>query len=214
MRLATIALGILVTGAVVYCIYYYRVELGLVKPQTQSQPQAFAAPPPSNPVSPKAPPIAWQTINRPADGFKIDMPLGITETRLPAYSTHGASEPVETIEASPEPGATFALSWADNPPVERASRANAQRTLDLALNGVLVRTQTTLINQSQTTFSGYQAREFTARGDGGVLNARLILAGKRLFMLLAALPSSRASQDDDVSRFFNSFVLSAPPCVN
>jgi hypothetical protein len=205
IRLATVVLGILVIGVIVYCIYFYRIELGLVRPQDHP---AAATTQPSSPTS-QPTPVGWQTINRPADGFKVEMPCGITETRLPAYNAKGAAEPVETIEASPGPGATFAVSWADNPPVERAGSTDVRTTLDLALNGALTRTRSVLVSQSENVISGYQARDFTARSDGGVLTARLILVGNRLYLLLAASPSSTAAHEDDVNRFFNSFTLTA-----
>ncbi len=202
------------TAVIVYCIFHYRIELGLVKPR--NRPETATAAEPSGPESSTSQParVAWQTIDRPADGFKIDMPCGITETRLPAYAAKGRAEPVETIEASPGPETTFALSWSDNPPVERAGRQDPQRTLDLALNGALVRSRTVLVSQSQNTYGGYEARDFTARGDGGTLTARLILVRTRLYLLVAALPASGGTHEDDVDRFFNSFILTTPSRLN
>jgi len=218
IRLATIVLGILAVGVVVYCVYYYRIELGLVRPQ--SHPDAVATPPPASSSPPatlaanQPGQVTWQTINRPADGFRIDLPCGITETRLPAYAAKGTPQPVETIEASPTADTTFAVSWADNPPVERAGSHEAQRTLDLAVSGALQRTGTALVSQTDETFGGYPARDFTARSDSGVVVARLIVVQTRLYLLLAAFPGSTGTHEDDVSRFFNSFTLTTPSGSN
>jgi hypothetical protein len=40
---------------------------------------------------------------------------------------------------------------------------------------------------------------------GGVMDTRLIMAGKRLYMLSAAFPSMSARREQDVKRFFGSF---------
>jgi len=202
LRLASIALGILVTGIIAYCVYAYRFELGLVK-----APTASAAPIPeiSNPVSGTAP-IAWQTIDRPAEGFTVEMPSGAAETRARAYTVTGSAEPVEMIEASPASGITFAVSWADNPPVERSQGEDADRTLLAARDGALARSRTSLVDESRTSLGAYPAQDFSGRNaSGGLLSARLILVGSRLYMLSAVFPAWNVRRDEDVNRFFNSF---------
>lgn len=215
MRAVKIILGILVTGAIFYCAYYYRVELGLVRPPNpppaQSAGQPTTEPEPSQPA--RQSPI-WQTIDRPADGFRVDMPGGASESQAPAYTARGSVEQIAVLLAAPGPQTTFAVSWAQNPPVEQAGRDDSDRTLDQAINGALARTQTVLIAESRSTYAGYQARDFAARGDSGVMNARLILAGKRLFMLIATFPSQTPQTDADINRFFNSFAVTAPSCTN
>jgi predicted Zn-dependent protease len=46
------------------------------------------------------------------------------------------------------------------------------------------------------------------------MDARLIYAGDRLYMLVAAFPSARARRDQNVARFFNSFKLLPTTPVN
>jgi hypothetical protein len=215
MRAATFLLAIFVIAAIAYCAYYYRIELGLVRPPNPPLIQS-ATPPPMESQSgqPTGPPRTWQTIDRPADGFHVDMPAGAVQAQAPAYTAKGGIEQVEMLQATPSPETTFAVSWAENPPVERASREDSDRTLDLAINGALARTRTVLIAESRSTFAGYQARDFAARGNQGVMNARLILAGKRLFMLVATFPSQSAQNDGDVNHFFNSFSVTEPSCRN
>ena len=55
------------------------------------------------------------------------------------------------IYAYPDSQTTYAVTWADNPPVERASGDGAERTLDMARDGALARTQATLIGESSDT---------------------------------------------------------------
>jgi hypothetical protein len=203
-RLATFVLGVVVIGAIGYCMYVYRVQLGLVSPrkfETNSSPDRTQ-------LAQSTPPIYWQSIDRLKDGFKVEMPHGVTETKVPAYDERGNIHPVNMIQSSPSPEATFAVTWADDPPVEHRSGGDSATTLDKARDGALARTQTTLTGESRSKREGYLESDFTARNDsGGILNARLVLAGTRLYMLIATFPSAGARRDEDVNRFFNSFVV-------
>ena len=156
--------------------------------------------------------VSWKKIDRSPDGFKVDMPSDIKEIQVPAYNEHGGSEQVSMIFANPDAETTFSVSWADDPPVARVSSHAPDRTLDMARNDALQRTQTTLVNELRTSQGGFPAREFAARNvGGGVMNSRLIYAGTRLYMLTAAFPSAGARRDQDVVRFFTSFsIISAP----
>jgi hypothetical protein len=150
-------------------------------------------------------------VNRSPDGFKVQMPTGTNETLIPAYNAQGGVEEVNMIMAMPGSD-TFAVAWADHPPVERASSENAEKTLDMARDGALTRTQTVLTGESRSRFDGYPECQFSARNDqGGILNARLILAGTHLYMLMAAFPAASSRRDEDVNRFFDSFTLTAAP---
>jgi hypothetical protein len=206
IRLATVVLGVAVVAAIVYCTYYYRVELGIVKPQNQASGRSAG----------EAPAVSgWQTVDRPGDGFRVQMPSGAIETRVPAYASDGTVKMVDTIEASPDADITFAVSWSDDPPVSQAGGADADLTLDLARDGALARTQTRLTGESRSSPGGYTMRDFAGRNDaGGVLSARFILAGTRLYMLTAVLPASASRHNDDVSHFFNSFILTGSSPAN
>jgi len=203
-RFAYFLLSILVIGAIAYCIYDYRVELGLVRPPRVQG----GVPTGSIDADRTSAAFAWQTVDRTADGFKVEMPGSVIASRVPSYTNRGSMEPVEMLAASPDSETTFAVTWADNPPVERAGTVDAERTLDLARDGALAHTQTALIGESRGSRQGYPLRNFTSRNNaGGTMNARLILAGTRLYMLIAAFPASGPPHGDDVQRFYNSFLL-------
>jgi hypothetical protein len=214
-QVAILAGGILVVGLIAFCIFAFRAELGLVRPEggkpenatheSSSMEHANAGSQPT--------PTVWLIVDRAADGFTVEMPGSITETQIPAYNERGGVEPVEMIQAIPGAETTFAVTWADNPPVERAASENVERTLDMARNGALARTRTTLTGESRSALGVYTARDFSSRNDnGGILKARLILAGRRLYMLIATFPYSNPQREQDVSRFFSSFNLS--PATN
>ena len=211
-----LVLGVAVMGAISYCVYVFRIQLGLVGPPTRQPTTSSNTGPNSGANSnmdgtqsaQSSPPIFWQLIDRPGDGFKVEMPAGVTEAQVPAYDARGGAHPIDMIESSPSPKATFAVTWAENPPVERGSGGNSEETLDRARDGALARTQTTLIGESRSKREGYLESDFSARNDsGGTLGARLILAKARLYMLIATYPSANARHDDDVNRFFNSFCI-------
>jgi len=156
--------------------------------------------------------LAWQTVNRSADGFTVQMPAAVSETQIPAYSDHGVVEQVPMIEAAVDPDTTYAVAWADNPPVEQAAGEDQEKTLDMARDGALGRTQTNLESESRREIDGHVSREFVARNaGGGILNGRLILAGTHLYLLMATFPRTEEWREEDVNRFFESFKLTAVP---
>ncbi len=199
----SLVIGILLIGVVAYLVWGYRADFGIGE---------------LGGASPGTGSIAWQTVDRSADGFQVQMPsAAVSETQIPAYNTDGGAEQVPMIEAvvaDPDGGldTTYAAAWADNPPVERAAGDDAEKTLDMARDGALGRTETSLVSESTHDRDGYRIRDFMARNaGGGILDGRLILAGTQLYMLLATHPSLSARRDADVNRFYDSFTLTAAP---
>ena len=196
--------------------YLHRQELGLGGSPGGTVDVGSSADSGTSAVSSGAHPahVSWQKIDRSPDGFKVDMPSDIKEIQIPAYNEHGGSEQVSMIFANPDAETTYSVAWADDPPVARVSSHAADRTLDMARNDALLRTQTTLVNELRTSQGGFPAREFAARNvGGGVMNSRLIYAGTRLYMLTAAFPSAGARRDQDVVRFFTSFSIISSPGI-
>lgn len=158
-----------------------------------------------------APRLAWHKVDRSAEGFTLEMPAQAKQVRVPVNDQDGAAEPVDMILANPDPETTFAVTWADDPPVARGTGSVPDRLLEMAEQGALARTQTVAATSASGRELGFPEREFTAtNAEGGVLSARLIDAGPRLYMLVAAFPSENARRDRDAARFFNSFKLLPP----
>jgi len=187
-----IVLGVILVGGIVY-IYMHRQQLGLVSSSAPTE-----GPQPAH--------IVWTTVDRSSEGFKLEMPADEKEVQVPAYNETGSTDEVNMLYAYPDGSTSYSIAWADNPPVARAAGENAETTLDDARDGALSRTQTVLVSESKSTRQGYPVRDFTGKNDGGGLfNARLILAGQRLYLLMVALPAASARSDSDVNRFFDSF---------
>ena len=136
------------------------------------------------------------------------MPADVKQIQIPAYNEQGGSEQVDMIYAYPDSETCFSVSWADDPPVERANFEVPDRTLDMARDDAMERSQTTLVEESTFSQQGFPGRYFSSRNlGGGVMNSRLVLARKRLYMLTATFPTAGARRDEDVAHFFNSFTV-------
>ena len=152
--------------------------------------------------------IVWQKVDRSQDGFRVEMPANQNQIQVPSYNEAGSTDQVNMVFSNPDAETTFSVAWEDNPPVARVNGDVAERTLEMARDGAVERTQTTLVSESANNTQGFPGREFTAKNSGGgVLSSRLIYAGTRLYMLTASFPSAGARRDKDVSRFFNSFAI-------
>jgi hypothetical protein len=190
-------------GVIAYIVYEHRVWLGL---------GSAGGGVPTDVTNTDLQPahVSWRVVDRTQDGFRIDMPSDASEEQIPAYTVKGGVEQMEMLVAMPNADTTYAIAWDDNPPVERASGEAVERTLDNARDGALARTHTTLIAETHANYLGYPARNFSGRNDsGGLFQARLILAGKQLYMMIVAFPAASARRDEDVNHFFDSFKLTS-----
>jgi hypothetical protein len=198
-----IVLGLILILGIVY-VYRHRADLGLGTPAADSSSLTPNSGLPGSPAHPAK--IVWQSVDRTPDGFKVEMPADIKEIQVPAYNEQGGAEQVEMIYVYPDSETCYSVAWADSPPVERANFEVPDRTLDMARDDAMARTQTTLVEQSTFSQQGFPGRYFSSRNlGGGVMNSRLILARKRLYMLTATFPTIGARRDEDVARFFSSF---------
>ncbi len=205
-RLVRFVVVILVIGAIALCVYRYRVELGLVHPATSQE--SANSEQPSSGLHPAH--IVWQALDRSPDGFKVEMPAGTRQTQIPAFDERGNVDQVDMIYAYPDSQTTFAVPGPTTPRWnEPAATVRTERwiwpgtapwpgpRLPLPVNPADQR-------------DGFPARDFSGRNEGGgIFNARMILAGRRLYMLIAAFPASSARSDEDVNRFFDSFSLTS-----
>jgi hypothetical protein len=193
-------------------VYLHRQELGLTTPHGFGSGDASN----SGLVASSSRPaqITWQTVDRTADGFRVEMPIDTREIQIPAYNQSGGTDQVNMIYSNPSSDTTFSVAWADDPPVIRAGGRNPDRILDMARDEALARTQTSLVTETNSTPGGYPARDILARNvGGGVMDFRLISAGQRLYMMIAAFPSTSARREQDVARFFNSLTLTDSPRI-
>jgi hypothetical protein len=188
-------------------VYLHRQDLGLVSPRgSESESGSSSLSLDSSETRPAA--IRWETVERASEGFRIDLPAGYQEKHIPAYNEKGAAEQVTMIFSNPDAETTYAISWADNPPVMRTAERSPDRILDLARDNALLRSQTSKLSESRTNVASYPARDFTAKNaGGGIMTSRLVYTGQRLYMLTASFPSEHVRSEQNVARFFNSFAF-------
>jgi hypothetical protein len=158
--------------------------------------------------------IVWQPVDESSQGFKLEMPGDPKQIAVQADNESGGTEPVSMIQVMPQPDRTFAVAWADKPPVARMNDLAPEKTLDEARDGALARTATTKISEIRSNPQGFPGRDIEAHNvGGGILDARLIYAGSRLYMLIATSPSAAGRNEGDVARFFNSFTIAGNPQI-
>jgi hypothetical protein len=207
-RLFYIVLTVILVLGILY-IYLHRQELGLASPGSDEGTGAEQAGSTTSPAR-----MDWQKVDRSPDGFKVEMPSDAREIQIPAYNERGGSELVNMLVSNPNSETNFSVAWADDPPVARVNGHAPDRTMDMARDDALARTQSTLVSESRINLGGFPAREFMGRNTGGgIIYSRLIFAGQRLYMLIAAFPSASARRDRDVTRFFNSFTVTSSASI-
>jgi len=200
-----IVLAVIVILGITY-VYLHRQDLGLVGPRSYGGGNRGSLDLPY--LSSHPPRITWATVDRQKDGFKVEMPIDVKEIQVPAYNETGGVDQVSMIFSNPSSDTTFSVSWADNPPVIRVNGRSPDRTLDMARDEALARTQTTLVTETRSSPGGLPARDIVSTNSGGgVMDTRLIFAGQRLYMLTAVFPSMDVRREQDVIRFFNSFAV-------
>jgi hypothetical protein len=150
----------------------------------------------------------WQPVDETSQGFKIEMPGDPKPAAVQANNEFASTEPVHMLMVMPDSDRTYAVAWADKPPVARMNDLVPDKTLDEARDGALIRTQSTLVSEIRSNPQGYPGRDVVAHSaGGGVLDTRFIYAGSRLYMLIATASSAAARREPDVIRFFNSFII-------
>lgn len=155
-----------------------------------------------------SPDLAWRPVDETSQGFKIEMPGDPKQVVVQATTETGGTEPISMILVKPDANRTYAIAWAEKPPVARMNDLVPDKTLDQARDGALNKTQTTLVSEIRSSPQGYPGRDVVAHNvGGGILDTRFVYAGTRLYMLIATAPSAAARREQDVTRFFNSFAV-------
>ena len=138
------------------------------------------------------------------------MPGDPKRVTVQANTEAGTNEPISMLLVKSDEDRTYAVAWAEKPPVARMNDLNADKTLDQARDGALTRTGTTLVTESRNNPQGYPGRDVVAHNvGGGIMDARFIFASHRLYMLIVTSPSAGARHLEDVNHFFESFTIAS-----
>lgn len=154
--------------------------------------------------------LEWKPVDESAQGFKLEMPGEPKQMVVQANNEAGLTEPINMLLVKPDADHSFAIAWAEKPPVARMNDLVADKTLDQARDGSLARTETTTVSEIRTNPQGYPGRDVVSRNaGGGILDTRFIYARPRLYMLIAASPSAAGRHEEEVIHFFNSFTIAS-----
>jgi hypothetical protein len=154
--------------------------------------------------------LEWRPVDESDQGFKLEMPGDPKQVVVQATSETGANEPISMLMVKPDSDRTYAIAWAEKPPVARMNDLVADKTLDQARDGALGRSGTTQVSEIRTNPQGYPGRDVVSHNaGGGIMDTRFIYARPRLYMLIATAPSPAARHEDEVIHFFNSFSIAS-----
>jgi hypothetical protein len=152
--------------------------------------------------------LEWRPVDEASQGFKVEMPGEPKHLVVQANDESGSTEPISMLLVKPDSERTYAIAWADKPPVARMNDLNSEKTLDQARDGALTRIGATPVNEIRSNPQGFPGRDLVAHNvSGGVLDTRFVYAGTRLYMLIATAPSNAARHEDEIFHFFNSFAV-------
>jgi hypothetical protein len=152
----------------------------------------------------------WRPVDESSQGFKLEMPGEPQRVVVQATNEAGNPEPVSMLLVKPDSERTYAIAWAEKPPVARMNDLVPDKTLDQARDGALNKTDTNLVSEIRSNPDGFPGRDVVAHNaGGGVLDTRFVYAGARLYMLIATAPSAAARHEQDVIRFFDSFTIAS-----
>jgi hypothetical protein len=152
----------------------------------------------------------WRPVDETSQGFKLEMPGDPKRVVVQATNEAGNTEPISMLLVKADSERTYAIAWAEKPPVARMNDLVPDKTLDQARDGALNKTNTTLVSEIRSNPQGFPGRDVVAHNaGGGVLDTRFVYAGARLYMLIATAPSASARHEQDVIRFFNSFTIAS-----
>jgi hypothetical protein len=141
----------------------------------------------------------WATFRSETGRFTVLMP------GTPAEATETLEDGVvHRFVSSPEKGRAFVVVYGDD--AEFASMP-PDELFDNVRDALLDAAGASRQSERAVEFGGRPARELVAQGpEGSMMKARLILAGERLYTLLAVTPKDEAAIAD-ADRFLGSFAL-------
>jgi hypothetical protein len=151
-------------------------------------------------------PHSWQTYT-PADGsFSIQLPAkpSIESTNVPIEG--GGTTKANVISAAPNDHTVYMITYVEEPSVGQRS---PDQTLDAARDGGLGKIQGTALSQKKITVQGYPGLDIQARARGNSLaDFRIVVAGNRMFMIMAVATVEADREPKTIQRMFDSFKIS------
>jgi hypothetical protein len=150
-------------------------------------------------------PQRWQTYTAPDGAFSIELPSKPTVELSQAPLEGGGTMTFHLVNSTSKGNRAYSCSYAE---LENVGEKSPDQVLESARDGSLRNVQGTLIAQNQLMVQGFPGLQFQAHVRGNALmDSRLVLVGKRLYMLIAVAAAGEGSEPKTVQRMFESFKL-------
>lgn len=148
-------------------------------------------------------PHRWHTYRAPDGKFSIELPAEPATETVQVPIENGGTKPMIIVSAETSKSTEYTCSYIEDETVQSESPDQA---LDSARDGSLKKTQGTLISQERLALAGFPALDMKAhtRGDS-LLDARMLIAGKRLYMIVAVTTVESDREPRTIQRVFDSF---------
>jgi hypothetical protein len=149
-------------------------------------------------------PYSWQTYVAPDGTFSIELPgkAAVETKQVPLEG--GSFATLHLINAAATSNRAYTCSFVD---FNKADQRSPDQILESARDGSLRKVEGTLLTQNQFALRGFPGLQFQAHARGNsVMDSRIVLVDKRLYMITAVASSGRA-EPKVVQRMFDSFKL-------
>jgi hypothetical protein len=176
--------------------------LALLPSATRCGAQAAHTAAPSQPAKKASPAKAytWQPYHAPDGRFSLEFPGATTSAERPSSLDKDTPVTVHFVSAKLPEDTSYTLTFLDYPKTDN----DPQKLLESARNGTLRDAHAELVTDTPLTVDGFPAREFEGLSNGRAIDGRVILAGGRMFFLMAYTSGAEYSQ---VKHFFASLKI-------
>ena len=153
-------------------------------------------------------PHRWHTYRAPDGKFSIELPAQPTIETVQVPIEGGGTRPMIIVSAETSKSIGYTCSYIEDETVQSKSPDEA---LESARDGSLKKTHGTLISQVRLTIAGFPALDMKAhtRADS-LLDSRTLIAGERLYMIVAVTTVESDREPRTIQRVFDSFKVLNP----
>ena len=148
-------------------------------------------------------PHRWQTYVAPDGTFSIELPGKPTVETTQAPVEGGGNITFHLVNAGSGGSRAYSCAYVE---LEDASQKSPDQVLESARDGSLRKVQGTLVTQNQLMVQGFPGLQYQAHGRANsLMDSRMVLVGKRLYMIMAVAADGEKAEPETVQRMFNSF---------
>jgi len=148
-------------------------------------------------------PHTWKTYTAPDGSFSIEFPGQPAIETKQAPVDGGGRRTITIVSVQATSSTVYTCDYFED---ETFSSRSPDNVLESARDGSLSKTQGTVITQNRLTVQGYPALDMQAHARGNsLLDSRMILAGKRMYMIMAVATAEQDREAKTVQRMRDSF---------